>query len=271
LATPLIGVCIPTYNSEKYIEKTLESVLNQTYQKFEIIIVDDDSTDETVNIIKSIKDQRIKIFNNQKNVGPSKTWNRLLLLANGDYVKILCHDDILYQDSLKAHIDVFLINKGIALSVSNRDIINPTGKIITSVNQFKKSEQKSGKQLFLDSIKTGKNVLGEPHALVFNNSIIKDNNITFGENFYLIDLEFYSKILLFGDAFVLNQTLSAFRISKESASYKLANEQAKQYIQFVKTIAASNNYSIGFVQKILIYSKAKLWQALKNIYYFIYL
>ena len=63
---PLISVCIPTFNSEKYIIECLQSVLNQTYTEFEIIISDNDSSDDTLNLIESFKDERIKILKMKK-------------------------------------------------------------------------------------------------------------------------------------------------------------------------------------------------------------
>lgn len=269
--SPLISVCIPTYNAEKYIEKTIFSVLEQSYQAFEIIIVDDASSDNTLGKIRAIADSRIHVYTNQSNLGPTKSWNRLLSLATGDYVKILCHDDILYPESLASHMAVFLRDSTIVLSVSNRDIIDPTGKLLASVNQFKRNEKILGRRLLLDSIKRGRNVLGEPHALLFNKKVIDDNNIVFGANFYLIDLEFYAKILLYGNAFVLMNSLSAFRVSKGSASVIMANNQARQYIQFVQRLANMPEYRLGAGQLYLVSIKAKLWQLLKSLFYFIHL
>ena len=75
---PLISVCIPTFNSEKYIIECLQSVLNQTYTEFEIIISDNDSSDDTLNLIESFKDERIKIFKNEKNIGMGNNFNKVV-------------------------------------------------------------------------------------------------------------------------------------------------------------------------------------------------
>ena len=66
---PNFSICIPNYNYGKYIGDTIQSVLNQTYQNFEIIIVDNASTDDSIEIIKSFKDKRIKLFLNKYNIG----------------------------------------------------------------------------------------------------------------------------------------------------------------------------------------------------------
>ena len=77
-----ISVILPVYNSEKYIRKSVESVLNQTFSDFELIIVNDGSTDDTINIINLFSDSRIKIIN-QKNQGPGAARNNALDIATG--------------------------------------------------------------------------------------------------------------------------------------------------------------------------------------------
>ncbi|MEH7321092.1 glycosyltransferase family 2 protein, partial [Priestia megaterium] len=90
---PTVSVIIPTYNVEAYIKETIQSVLNQTYQNFEIIIVDDCSTDGTVNVIKQFQDTRINLFLNEKNSGPSYSRNKAINLAKGEWIAILDSDD----------------------------------------------------------------------------------------------------------------------------------------------------------------------------------
>ena len=93
---PLVSVVMPAYNSEKYIAETIESVLNQTYKNFEFIIINDASTDKTLDIIKKYakKDKRIKVIENKKNLGITKTRNKGLELAKGKYVATHDSDDI---------------------------------------------------------------------------------------------------------------------------------------------------------------------------------
>ncbi len=90
----LVSVIMPTYNGEKYIAETLESILNQTYRDLEIIIVDDNSTDKTVEIIKSYNDERIKLYFNEKNLGIGDNTNKALSLATGEFIMMQDHDDI---------------------------------------------------------------------------------------------------------------------------------------------------------------------------------
>lgn len=88
-----VSIIIPAYNTEKYIKHCLDSILNQSYQNFEVIIIDDCSTDNTIEIIHGYKDQRIKLVKNARNSGPSFSRNKGIKLALGEYIAILDSDD----------------------------------------------------------------------------------------------------------------------------------------------------------------------------------
>lgn len=90
---PLISVCMPNYNGEKFIEEAINSVLSQTYKNFELIIVDDVSTDNSIELVKKYDDPRIKLFVNKINVHTSGTVNRAINLSKGEIIAVLHSDD----------------------------------------------------------------------------------------------------------------------------------------------------------------------------------
>jgi len=100
----LVSIFIPTYNATKCIEKTLESVLGQTYQDIEVWLVDDCSTDETPQLLDALaeKDARIKVLHKEKNEGfVPFSWNRVFPLLQGEYTFYMSHDDTLSQDCIE--------------------------------------------------------------------------------------------------------------------------------------------------------------------------
>jgi len=109
ISTPLVSVITPVYNREKYLAKCIESILNQTYENFEFIIIDDNSSDLTVNIIKDylLRDSRIKFLENNKNLGATLTFNRGLDIAKGKYIARMDSDDISFPDRFKKQVDIF--------------------------------------------------------------------------------------------------------------------------------------------------------------------
>lgn len=98
----LISIIIPVYNVESYIDETINSVLNQTYSNWELICIDDCSTDNSYMLLQNYenKDPRIKILKNEYNQGPSKTRNKGVQLAKGRYITFLDSDDIWNQNKL---------------------------------------------------------------------------------------------------------------------------------------------------------------------------
>ena len=86
---PIISIIMPNYNGEKYIQQTIDSILNQTFQDFEFIIIDDCSTDNSVEIINSYQDDRIILLENEQNLGPSASRNKGHNIAKGKYIAII--------------------------------------------------------------------------------------------------------------------------------------------------------------------------------------
>lgn len=100
---PLVSVLMPCYNSKEYISVAIKSVLESTYQNFELIITDDNSTDGTYEIAKSfeVADQRVKVFKNEKNYGDYPNRNKAASYAIGKYLKYVDHDDYIYPFGLE--------------------------------------------------------------------------------------------------------------------------------------------------------------------------
>lgn len=106
----LVSIVMPSYNSEKYIKDSIESVLNQTYSNWELLIVDDCSTDKTVEIIKSFKDERIRLFQNPTNSGAAISRNWALREAKGKWIAFLDSDDIWLPNKLEEQLKFMIDN-----------------------------------------------------------------------------------------------------------------------------------------------------------------
>lgn len=101
---PAISVCIPTYNGAKYIAQTIESILNQTFTDFEIIVSDDGSSDKTLEIVGSFNDPRIVRIDRLSKVGAEANWNNAVANASASLVKLVCQDDLLYPQCLEVEV-----------------------------------------------------------------------------------------------------------------------------------------------------------------------
>lgn len=104
--TPRVSVLVPVYNTkEEYFREAIESILNQTYKDFELIILDDGSTTNIEGIVKSYKDNRIHFYKNQRNLGISLTTNKLIDLAKGEFIALMDSDDISVSTRLQKEVE----------------------------------------------------------------------------------------------------------------------------------------------------------------------
>lgn len=138
--SPVISVVMPVYNSEKYLRESIESILNQIFNNFEFIIVDDCSTDNSLEIIKSYKDKRIKLIKNKKNLGTVKSRNIGLKEAQGDYIAIMDSDDISLVHRLNTQVNYLMGHPKIYLVGSSAIFIDEDGKETKRFRKYDDSE-----------------------------------------------------------------------------------------------------------------------------------
>ncbi|WP_370558707.1 glycosyltransferase family 2 protein [Edwardsiella tarda] len=131
----LVSIIIPTFNSEKTIRDTIESVLRQSYKNFEIIIIDDSSSDRTVDICKwySLQDKRIKLFINDDNYGAGFSRNSGISQASGRFIAFLDSDDIWHKDKLEKQISFMLIHN-YAFTYTGYQKITSSGELLSEIH-----------------------------------------------------------------------------------------------------------------------------------------
>lgn len=128
--TPLVSIIMPCYNAERYIAQSIESVLAQTYQNWELLITDDGSTDKSVEIITKYcaKDDRITVLVPDEHQGIARTRNLSISLAKGRFVAFLDSDDIWKSDKLEKQVN-FMLENNVAFTYSSYEIIDVQGKL----------------------------------------------------------------------------------------------------------------------------------------------
>ncbi len=123
---------LPLYNSVNYIKESVESILNQQYSDFEIIIIDDCSSDGSAEVVQSIKDNRIRYIKNESNIGLNKSLNLGISLAKGKYIARMDHDDISLPNRFNIQVSFLENNPDYILIGSNHNIINENGSLVFS-------------------------------------------------------------------------------------------------------------------------------------------
>ena len=138
---PKVSIIIPTYNGEKYIKESIESVLNQTYNDWELIIVNDSSTDNTLSILKDYeqKDGRIKVITNKTNLKLPASLNVGFSYASGEYYTWTSDDNMYKSDAIEKMVNYLDSNQSCDLVSFNFDFITEDGVFI---KQYKKNTAK---------------------------------------------------------------------------------------------------------------------------------
>lgn len=129
---PLVSIIMPTYNSAKFIKCTIDSILCQSYDNLEIIIVDDGSTDNTEEIIKTYSTHKIKYIYQHNSGGPSKPRNTGISLARGELISLFDSDDIMNIHKIKYSVESFVNNNQIDILFTDFTVIDEVGDVLIS-------------------------------------------------------------------------------------------------------------------------------------------
>jgi glycosyltransferase involved in cell wall biosynthesis len=204
--SPLVSVLIPTYNKADFIKEAIESVLAQTYENFELIIVDDCSSDNTADIVKEfLDDNRVKFFQNERNLGIGGNWNKTLSYAKGKYIKYLMADDKFEPYLLEKYVKIMEAHKQVSMVTSYRGIFGD----VSSVIKQPETGLVDSKRAIELTLKHG-NWIGEPTTVMFR----KDNLWvgTFKTEFkFLLDIDMWIRQLVCGPLYVIPEVLTWFR------------------------------------------------------------
>ncbi|MDD3275646.1 MAG: glycosyltransferase [Kiritimatiellales bacterium] len=230
----IVSVCIPVYNGAAFIAAAVESVLAQTFHDFELIILDNASTDQTADILSRFKDERLRIVRHPSNIGATANFNAALSEARGVWVKILCADDLLYPDCLEKQMAAAgSPDSRPVLLCAARDIINARGRRLMSRRFPGAAGWMPGCDAIRRSIRAGTNLLGEPAAVLMHRETALNVGGFDPAWRFCTDLDLWVRILQYGDLYVDPAVLCAFRVSTQSWSIALVRSQAKEFCRWM--------------------------------------
>ena len=133
---PKVSVCIPSYNYAHYLGGCIRSVLDQTYEDWELVIVDNRSSDNTGEVVRSFSDPRIRFFENDRNIGLVGNWNRCVSLATGEYVTILPADDAYLPQMLERCVALLDAYPNLGFTYTSYHVIDEGGRVTETKRQF---------------------------------------------------------------------------------------------------------------------------------------
>lgn len=230
---PKVSITICCYNSSKYIVQTVESALNQSFQDFEIVVVDDGSTDNTAKIISGFGDKRIRYFY-QENRGLSAARNKTIEFSKGQYITFLDHDDLWLPEKLEKQVAILDKDTSVGLVYSNFFVFDD---IKMTRSAAYKNELPSG-YIFKESINDYK--VGILSVMV-RKSLVSGLTQLFDEELEVIeDYDFFMRILYDTMAYYIHEPLAIYRKHGDMTSIKLYSKIPQEYIKVLDKF--SNQY-----------------------------
>lgn len=234
---PLVSVLIPTYNSEKYIKDTLEGILNQTYDNLEIVVIDDASTDKTLDIVRKYTDKRIKLFLNNKNLGISGNMNKGIKLSNGKYLAIMDADDWSYPYRIEQQVNLMEDNPKVVLCSGYMDICDEDLNFINT-----RSYPTTDKNIRKAIVRY--DPISHPASMWRVSKLIKTS--LYNKNFPICrDYDLIVRISEFGEFQNISKSLIKYRVRKDSETGKRIR-QTQWYSFYIQMKA---HFEYGFTLK----------------------
>jgi glycosyltransferase involved in cell wall biosynthesis len=250
---PHVSVCIPVYRSEPWIGSALESVLAQTYENFEIVVVDNQSPDRTTDVVRSFDDERIRLFVNPANLGPIVNHNRAVELARAPLIKILHADDTLVPTCLEKMVRVLDAHERVGFVFARRRIdIDSTAD--PHLIWFKNSSAEihrgfrdlgrvnDGGRLFDEYLAAGlpSNWVGEQTAVMIRRECFERHGVFNERIWQLADMEMWARTMLAYDVGFVDEELVVYRFGHENltASNSHVNRQWLDKLWLIETLLA---------------------------------
>lgn len=251
---PYVCVCLPTYNSSKTVSETIESILAQTHKNFQLIVVDNASTDSTVEIVEHYmkKDLRVNIHKFTENVGAEGNFTRCFELAEGDYTAIYHADDVYELNILErqvAFLEQYMDAGAVFTSAVDIDENGVKGKVRKIPNELLNLDKElyNFNDIFKMVLKYG-NFLICPSAMVRTNIYKEDIRVWNGKDYATsADLDVWLRILNKHSIGIINEPLINYRVSTSSFSYNYARSRTKRHDLFLVLDDYINGYGKDYV------------------------
>ncbi len=242
--TPSVAVCVPLFRKEGFIAATIQSVLDQTFTDFELVILDNASPDRSAEIARSFDDPRLVVAENPSTLGPIDNFNRVVSLSTAPLVKVLCADDLLHPTCLERQVAVMEQDAALAMVSCRQDMIDENGTRLAHDRGLRKPDlvgTQNRSTVVRRLVRHGGNPIGNVNNVLFRRSAFDAAGGFPGDaNFFALDVAMWVRLLEHGTFHGIPETLTSFRLNSGSHSSDLGGEAIRIQRTFVDGLRHDN-------------------------------
>jgi glycosyltransferase involved in cell wall biosynthesis len=222
MSPPRITVAIPVYNHAAFIGRAIESVLAQTCADWRLLIIDDASTDGTVEVVRSYRDLRLELHCETVNAKQGGNWNRCVARSSTEYVHLLCADDELFPSALTALAAALDRYPDAALAAGQRTVATQSGRVLRAAHGLGSlAGWVAGGAALRATVRAGTNLLGEPSAVMIRRASLHTAEPFRAAAGYCLDWDLWVRVLECHPMVALRQPVAKFRVHRGSDSVSL--------------------------------------------------
>lgn len=229
---PLVSVCVPTFNRAAYIQETVKSALEQTYERIELVVADDRSDDSTAALVKEFSgDPRLRLLENPTRLGHVPNRNRVAAAARGSLVKFLDDDDLLEPTCVEKMVSRFQRDPGVGFVFCRRRLISETGEDVTQELEERfgaphrrfndLQEVNEGESLFRQCVgerPLRRNWIGEPVAVMMSRELLGRSGGFNSRVHFIVDVDLWLRVLPHTRVGFIDEYLASYRVGHASVT-----------------------------------------------------
>lgn len=242
---PLVSVIMPAYNAGKYISEAIRSVIDQTYTNWELIIVEDKSDDDTLDVIESFQDEHIILLRNDRNKGIAYSSNRAIDRAKGKYIALLDDDDVAMSERLRLQVDFMEKHENIDIAGGRSVVIDAEG------NELRKGDMPRNNPKYNKAILLFRCGMGFMNSTaMIRREFIQKHNLRYQENCYgMQDYKFYIDSSKVGNISSIDEYILKQRLHDKNESLRrqteYGKERAETYARFQDESLAASGFKLS--------------------------
>lgn len=236
--SPEVSVCIPAYRASEILPATLRSVIAQDHPSFEVVVIDNASGDGTDRAARRFtSDPRVRFYAFSEYMGLADNWRRAMDLCRGDFVKLVCADDLIHPTALRKQAAVLREDPSVSLVASRRHLIDGEGYVLArSSGLHQLAGRHTANDVARQIVNFGINPIGEPGSVMFRRSDYEAVGGWDPQRVFNMDIDLFLRILSRGDLFGLKESLAAFRVWTQSLSSHHDEEQFQENLRFIERV-----------------------------------